>query len=947
MPKKLTPEERDRRAEEHGFNPDERKVDQKPILSELQPCVKNGYEDMWQVWKHYNKKYGPRDIHNEDHKQKFIEYIARTTKGKNTKGKNPKIDPRPMPSAIWKPWKRFTAQWARETGEKLPHHVTNSGTNFIFQELHKHIPLNLEIRERDYVTLKHFKVLLQQLWYVMYSSARVGEYVESSARHHSGRGLYLPEDMTFLVIHNHKGRPEIIIRPKRDAKNMSKKEKKHPRHPMQEDIESLPMYLNPVLEPLAICLARGIFRDFKTVDDIFALEPPPGEDYELALGPPTIQLYGPNLEPSKEAASQYPSAACSKNKAERRTPFFEKVSAEGLAGEILTASWLDDGLANLGHRAGYGELISFHDMRAEALVRTNENEYGIEALMQFAGHGGNPRIYYESYMSSTSSVQGVSNILKLQRRGDMAEPFRGLTLQRHPKMWQALPAKLQQDLEDSPECAKLNNQIRGLTERIKMVESAEQRQALEARRHELYNQKHQLAAQELDTWQRLLCKEHKPGIAEEDDHSLSYHWTWFDRVAHLMPERSRLSELLLLPVPLRSREGREALDLMIKICKQKRPVSDHPALKPDKGHCPDCSISLDNLSTPATRKRWKHVYRHRRQSLKEQHGYAALCFICHQWVTNKAEFEQHCQHHLDHPETIPLQYGYLDFQGMLASLGYSPIRLLDTTMSASERMKPFLDLQTLKRDLEKYYAAFGYGKAARCGLHCDMLFNSLSELQHHLHDVHCIPVPKRRMGSEYKPKAEQPDLPQFKSNVSGDFNVQITNPESLKRKHLDSGSSETEEPKQKRPRRGSTKSDPCEETQPPASRAPEGCLPVSASQTCSRSADSGYYSPGSSGAAGKWAGHGTMGVSSIPPNIDPRLFEETSLDDRAMVIPCPVCQCDVSILLYKEYSTEGQLMSGCRQLQLCKAHRRETAKQDWIKRQYPRINWGDIDRRLT
>ncbi|PGH27130.1 hypothetical protein AJ80_01086 [Polytolypa hystricis UAMH7299] len=342
MPKKLTAEERDQRADEAGFDPDKFKLDGERVLRELEPSTCRDYN------------------------------------------------------------------------------------GFIYQKLHKHVPLSLEQHQRDYVMIKHFKNLIQQLWQndwyefpyplyrvylsvllkmCMYSSARVGEYVESTGRAGSGRGLYVPEGLTFLVIHNGKGQSEIIVRPKRDAKNMSKrKTSSDPRHPMQEDIETLPLYLNPVLEPLAIYLARGLFRDFKTVDEILALEPPPGEEYEIALG---------HLDEPKDILKQpvawFPAVADINGKG---TPFFEKISDEGPTGEILTASWLDKELGKLGRRAGYDKLISIHDMCAETLVRTNENGYGIEELMWFAGHGGNPRIFFESYMSSTSSVQGVPNILK-------------------------------------------------------------------------------------------------------------------------------------------------------------------------------------------------------------------------------------------------------------------------------------------------------------------------------------------------------------------------------------------------------------------------------------------------------------------------------------------------------------------------------------------------------
>ncbi|QSS52138.1 hypothetical protein I7I53_07658 [Histoplasma capsulatum var. duboisii H88] len=88
----------------------------------------------------------------------------------------------------------------------------------------------------------------------MDSSGRVREYVESTARSQSGRGLRIPEGMDIIVIYTNKGNPGIIDQPERDEKNMMRTKEKRPRHPMQEDIESLPLYLNPVLEPLALCL---------------------------------------------------------------------------------------------------------------------------------------------------------------------------------------------------------------------------------------------------------------------------------------------------------------------------------------------------------------------------------------------------------------------------------------------------------------------------------------------------------------------------------------------------------------------------------------------------------------------------------------------------------------------------------------------------------------------
>jgi hypothetical protein len=148
---------------------------------------------------------------------------------------------------------------------------------------------------------------------------------------------------------------------------------------MQEDIDSLPLYLNPVLEPLAICLARGMFRDFETADQIFAPEPTESEPcYELVLCPPTLALYESETEKSPHItvstlkplglAPRASKASTAAGQPVGGTPSFEALSDKGPTGKMLSSNWLDNGLVAAGRRAGYGERISIHDCRAEALV---------------------------------------------------------------------------------------------------------------------------------------------------------------------------------------------------------------------------------------------------------------------------------------------------------------------------------------------------------------------------------------------------------------------------------------------------------------------------------------------------------------------------------------------------------------------------------------------------
>jgi hypothetical protein len=150
---------------------------------------------------------------------------------------------------------------------------------------------------------------------------------------------------------------------------------------MPEDIESLPLYLNPMLKLLVLCLACGLFRDFKTADEIFTLEPSPDEgSYELVLSEPAVSLFrlasqgwGSMAEVSLKKQPCRPARQPSVNKP-RGTPLYKDISDDGPTGKILAASWFRKELPALGRQAGYIRLITVHNIRAEALIRA-DNKY--------------------------------------------------------------------------------------------------------------------------------------------------------------------------------------------------------------------------------------------------------------------------------------------------------------------------------------------------------------------------------------------------------------------------------------------------------------------------------------------------------------------------------------------------------------------------------------------
>lgn len=88
---------------------------------------------------------------------------------------------------------------------------------------------------------------------------------------------------------------------------------------------------------VAMCMARNAFRDYKSIDEVLALEPP--EDEQM------IQLHW--------------------NPSVRDLPFFE-----GSDGKMETASAFGRYLREWGFRAGYNEPPTVHDFRAEGLILT-------------------------------------------------------------------------------------------------------------------------------------------------------------------------------------------------------------------------------------------------------------------------------------------------------------------------------------------------------------------------------------------------------------------------------------------------------------------------------------------------------------------------------------------------------------------------------------------------
>ena len=92
-------------------------------------------------------------------------------------------------------------------------------------------------------------------------------------------------------------------------------------------------------------------------------------------------------------------------------------------------------------------------------------------------------------------------------------------------------------------------------------------------------------SKELSKWQQIQPRKIASNTEDEAPQVASLP-SYFNRIRRLDPPRDRLASLLFLNVPLRSVQGRSALQDMITLCIENPRVAYRPSLRPENGRCP-------------------------------------------------------------------------------------------------------------------------------------------------------------------------------------------------------------------------------------------------------------------------------------------------------------------------------------------------------------------------
>ncbi|KND89402.1 hypothetical protein TOPH_06078, partial [Tolypocladium ophioglossoides CBS 100239] len=732
MPRKKCAQDFFRKGREKGSGQCTEGIDGSTVLKQPQEKTLREYKRMIGLWNQYAEEHADDDPSPYDLKslKDFMKEIAFGIDGAED-------DPNPGEGTVLVYWKQFMAGWRREH-DAIPGNTTLSVTNFIKYELpeilrrESNIKLVKTKRPRRFGTKNHFLHLGRQLWgddWVEYekpatrvydwaglmaivcSSARIGEYIESSCRAGSGRGLYY-KDVKFGVFRNEHGNAEFAIQ----------------LHSLYEGLVPMPLICNAMLPILAILISAKAFSGYDTIEDLLALEPSEGEMMHLQWRDSILD-----------------------------EPFFKSMSSRRTRGSIETAVAVRRRLRALGFRAGYANPPTIHDFRAEGLYWINQL-YSLAQRMKHAGPK-DASTYDKHYMPNNSGTDGQGSYFGTEVRSVVNDLFRGLTVARNPHLPQSLPAEQKEALRTSPKFAAIDEELMTLRGRDDKKSAS--------RCKKLHGEKRKLADQKLRKWQK--DQPYRPSTTTGVKDLPCYHRSIFNRVRFLMPERDRLAESLFETDTLRSPTGLQALRDMIAFFDQvwSRTCLCQCGKSTRRRKLPESARAANDLQSTYD---WKHVYSCFKNSYS---GFAEHCFLCNKWVVGERQWSDHCRSHLACPETLPVNCDPLTYGGVLATAGYCVLCMADLSLAPEVRLRQFLDRGSWRDHVYRHYQTYVQsvedGKPAACphpNSRGDIKFDSAKQLEFHLLDVHCPDFIKESSILEVLKEDEDVTSPKKKRQLS-------------------------------------------------------------------------------------------------------------------------------------------------------------------------------------
>ena len=440
--------------------------------------------------------------------------------------------------------------------------VTGADIEVLFRQLWQRDPLGY-LHERTRVQLA--------LWLCLEESSgqRGGTYCESSSYPGSDESLWYKDIELQLIRSQATGQLEFLLLV---GIRFRKNERKHTAQP--GELVKSPLYeqvyplRNGVMYFLALALADGAIKGYRTVSDLLKANIRPGETNWTFQWTEGMQ----------------------------DKPVLRMVNSKGPTGKSLTYSSMHTSLVELGRRAGYKGTITAHGIRRAFLNVVNETCTTAE-LNQMAGHRGDEKTFEKSYQATLTKIDGQSLMNKQEMRTDHVQ-FRGMLASRRPDLPQALPDQYKAKfVATDQEFIELGKKLQSIKEDLlKQPDDP----ALKAQRQYVYKERSALVKKALKKYQEeydidRYDEEVAKQLLSDPEKEIEPPEGYFSILRQFLPERDRLSASLFEMTTLRSSQGQEVIEDLLSLSRRSCSMLFRPGEEPVDGRCPfnGCGKSVD------------------------------------------------------------------------------------------------------------------------------------------------------------------------------------------------------------------------------------------------------------------------------------------------------------------------------------------------------------------
>ncbi|KAK8028127.1 hypothetical protein PG991_005183 [Apiospora marii] len=598
-------------------------------------------------------------------------------------------------------WKQFTAGYQHLRGPIEKDHIT-SVTRLLSKNggLYEALDMVPDAGPRKHATEHVFIMLGKFLWTLdwqmfryphlrvdywaaisakVLTSSRISDFIESSSRPDTEIGLKY-KDIKMVVFRNEEGQPEFAVQMTKFLKGFEEKSSKLTQCDLHEGEYggSLPLFMNPILFLLVIFCTTGAFRDYRGIEGLYKL-------LDLDDIPPFSGFRAIQWNPEVRDTPVFRGAPQSTGEREER--------------RMMKAHMLSKELRALGIRSGCPDPPTLHDFRAEGLTKIDMNtRYSETQRQRVAGHGTG-QIFQQYYAARNPGVDTQGSYLGKTRLVTTADFFRHLEVEWEPDLWQTLPLAELEELEREVALVEQKQESVGTPGMLRPGDLDD----------DLWRD---IKKKRLQSYWKRSARGAAAGDQEYVCRGVDYPYA---RQRPILPIRRRLADLLCNSARIRSKEGREVLDLLVRLYE-----SDSEAYRPALHICNCAGLNVTEL----------HVY----QCIKKSRQFAEFCFFCNEWLFEAKEWEEHCSSHIKLGD-VPMEMAYASMQKSFLP-GYCPFCLGDEDRPAAERLVQFCKKEAWCSHIWDHQIRW----EKRCpDGRCKVRFENQDSFVYHMHDMHRIP----------------------------------------------------------------------------------------------------------------------------------------------------------------------------------------------------------------